>query len=204
MIKIALTGGIGCGKSTVCNIFNQQHHVPVIDTDIIAREIVEPGTTTLTEISNYFGSSVISKDGSLNRKALAAKVFSNEDDRLYLESLLHPEIRRVIQNKIKKLDSSYVIIAIPLLIETNQQSEYQRVLVIDCNEQQQIERTLKRDQRNLDEIKSIIKSQVSRETRLEMADDIIDNSLSTNSLEEQVRMLHIKYSHLSDKKPNDA
>jgi len=201
MIKIALTGGIGCGKSTVCNIFHQQHHAPVIDTDIIAREIVEPGTTILAEISNYFGSKVISKNGSLNRKALAAKVFSNETDRLYLESLLHPEIRRVIQQRINKLDSSYVIIAVPLLIETNQQSEYQRVLVIDCNEQQQIERTVKRDQRNLDEIKSIMKSQVSRKTRLEIADDIIDNSSSTDSLKEQVKLLHIKYSQLSTKKP---
>jgi len=201
MIKIALTGGIGCGKSTVCNLFNQQHHVPIIDTDIIAREIVEPGTTTLAEISNYFGRSVILKNGSLNRKALAEKVFNNENDRHHLESILHPEIRRVIQKKIEKIDSSYVIIAIPLLIETNQQSDFERVLVIDCNEQQQIERTLKRDQRNLDEIKSIIKSQVSRETRLEIADDIIDNSHSTNSLKEQVKALHIKYTQLSTNRP---
>ncbi|MCW8933353.1 MAG: dephospho-CoA kinase [Gammaproteobacteria bacterium] len=202
MIKIALTGGIGCGKSTVCNLFNKQHHIPVIDTDIIARRIVEPGSPALIEISKYFGDSIVLKDGSLNRKALAEKVFNNEDDRLHLESILHPEIKKVIQKKIKKLKSSYVIIAIPLLIETNQQSEYDRILVIDCKEEQQIERTLKRDQRDLDEIKSILKSQVSRETRLKLADDIIDNSQSTSSLKEQVKRLHTKYSQLANNKPD--
>ena len=200
MIKIALTGGIGCGKSTVCNIFSQQHQVPIIDTDIIAREVVRPGSKALDEIKNYFGSSVLLADGALNRKELASKVFNNETNRLYLESILHPLIRRVINEKIEQLSATYVIIAIPLLIETNQQTNYDRVLVVDCNEQQQIERTLKRDQRDLDEINSIMRSQVSREERRQVADDIINNSLPEDSLKGQIMSLHEKYMHLSDSK----
>jgi len=200
MIKIALTGGIGCGKSTVCNIFSQQCNMPVIDTDIIAREAVQPGTKALDEIRKYFGSSILLTDGSLNRKKLATKVFNNKNERLYLESILHPIIRQVIDKKIKQLKSSYVIIAIPLLIETNQQDEYDRVLVVDCNEQQQIERTLKRDPRDLNEIKSIMDSQTSREIRLQVADDIIDNSLSESTLKEQIMSIHAKYIRLSDNK----
>jgi len=198
MIKIALTGGIGCGKSTVCNIFSQQCNTPVIDTDIIAREVVQPGTKTLGEIKKHFGSSILLTDGSLNRKKLATRIFNNKNERLYLESILHPIIRQIIDKRIKQLKSSYVIIAIPLLIETNQQAEYDRVLVIDCSEQQQIERTLKRDKRDLDEIKSILKSQTSRSIRRQVADDIIDNSLSESSLKEQVMRLHAKYIRLSD------
>ena len=199
MLSVALTGGIGCGKSTVCDLFAAKG-VPIIDTDIIAREVVQPGSKALGKIKNYFGSSILLPDGSLNRKELASKVFNNETSRLYLESILHPLIRRVIDEKTEQLSATYVIIAIPLLIETNQQMNYDRVLVIDCNEQQQVERTLKRDQRDLNEINSIMKSQVSREKRLQVADDIINNSLPEDSLKGQIMNLHEKYIHLSDSK----
>lgn len=192
MIKIALTGGIGCGKSTVCQLFSQ-FNVPIIDTDIIARNLVEPNSIALNEITAYFGHTVLLSNGSLNRKALAHIIFNNIKKKHHLESILHPKIDLKIQQEIATLTASYVIIVIPLLIETNQQKNYDRILVIDCTEQQQIERTLARDTRDLNEIKSIIASQVSREKRLSTADDIIDNSMNENLLAPQVEQLHQKF-----------
>ncbi len=195
MIKVALTGGIGCGKSTACKLFSQ-HGTPVIDTDIIARELVEPGKPALSKISDYFGADILLPDGSLNRKALAQKVFNNNKNKDYLESILHPEIRKITQSKINKLDTCYAIIAIPLLVETNQQTDYDYVLVIDCNEAQQIERTIQRDHRRIDQVKSIINAQVSRKKRNSVADDIIDNTQDIKSLEARIKQLHIKYMKL--------
>ena len=192
MLTIALTGGIGCGKSTVCDYFRQLH-VPVIDTDIIARELVKSGSQTLDEICNYFGSAILFENGSLNRKALASRVFSDDKARLQLESILHPKIKLSIKTKINQLHSKYVIIAIPLLFETHQQNDYDRILVIDCEEQQQIERTLARDKRSIIEIKNIMKSQVSRKKRMAGADDLIDNTQDESALEEQVKNLHTQY-----------
>jgi len=195
MIRIALTGGIGCGKTTVCDFFSQ-HNVPVIDTDIIAHELVKPGKTALFEISDYFGSDILFNDGSLNRKALASKVFNSDKNRLHLEYILHPKIKQALQLKLNQLTSCYVIIAIPLLIETNQQADYDRVLVIDCEEQQQINRTIARDQRSLSEVKAIMKSQVSRQQRIAVANDVIDNTQNINTLQSQVDLLHKKYMKL--------
>ena len=192
MIKIALTGGIGCGKSTVCKIFSQ-HVVPIIDTDIIARELVEPGEDALVEIIDYFGSDILLSDGSLNRKALAAKVFNNSKNKEHLESILHPRIRNATQSQISKLNTCYAIIAIPLLIETNQQSDYDYIAVVDCSEDQQIARTISRDHRSLDEIQSIINSQVSRKERNSLADDIIDNTGDIKTLRTHIEQLHNKY-----------
>ena len=192
MLTIALTGGIGCGKSTVCDYFRQLH-VPVIDTDIIARELVKSGSQTLDEICNYFGSAILFENGSLNRKALASRVFSDDKARLQLESILHPKIKLSIKTKINQLHSKYVIIAIPLLFETHQQNDYDRILVIDCEELQQIERTLARDKRSIIEIKNIMKSQVSRKKRMAGADDLIDNTQDESALEEQVKNLHTQY-----------
>jgi len=196
MLKVALTGGIGCGKSTVCDLFSKKN-IPIIDTDIIARELVEPGQPALLKIINYFGSDILFNDSSLNRKALAKKIFNNNKKKLHLESILHPKIKKRVQEKISQLNSSYVIIAIPLLIETNQQSHYDRVLVIDCDEQQQIERTLNRDKRDFNEIKSIINSQASRVQRTAIADDIIKNTGDLISLKNNVDQLHIKYIKMS-------
>jgi len=195
MIRIALTGGIGCGKTTVCDFFSQ-YNIPVIDTDIIAHELVKPGKTALLEICDYFGSDILFNDGSLNRKALASKIFNREKDRLHLESILHPKIKQALLLKLSQLTSCYVIIAIPLLIETNQQADYDRVLVIDCEEQQQINRTIARDQRNLSEVKAIMKSQVSRQQRMAVADDVIDNTQNIIALQSQVDLLHEKYMKL--------
>jgi len=195
MIKIALTGGIGCGKSTVCDLFTELG-VPVIDTDIIARELVKPETEALKQIISYFGSDILLIDGSLNRKLLASKIFNNKENRLQLESILHPKIRQSVEDQIKKFEFCYVIIAIPLLVETNQHKSYDRVLLIDCDERLQLSRTLSRDSRDLKEIKAIINSQASRKQRINAADDIIDNCGDLSNLRDQVEQLHLSYLEL--------
>lgn len=195
MIKVALTGGIGCGKSTACKFFSQLH-VPVIDTDIISRELVTPNQTALNEIIDYFGTDILLDDGSLNRKSLSHKIFNHKKNKLVLESILHPKIKLAVQKKLNHLDCCYAIIAIPLLVETNQQKNYDRVLLIDCEEKLQISRTLTRDNKNLNEIKSIIHSQASREARIAIANDIIDNSEDVSALENQIMLLHSRYTNL--------
>ncbi len=196
MFTVALSGGIGCGKTTVCEIFAQQG-VCIIDTDIISRKLVEPGQSSLLEITQLFGEQVLNDNGTLNRKALASRIFTDKDLREQLEAILHPRIRQDVKQQIKQANSDYCIVAIPLLFETGQQSEYDRSLVIDCTEQQQIDRTRSRDNRSQDEILSIMKSQISRTERLALADDVIDNSNGFDSLTKQVTKLHNKYLDLS-------
>jgi len=193
MLRIALTGGIGCGKTEACRIFQQQYGVPVIDTDVIAQQLVQPGEDALQQITTAFGNDMLLPDGTLNRTALANEVFTNDTKRQQLESILHPKIRSTVEQQIQQLDAAYVIVAVPLLIETGQQSDYDRVLVIDCEPSQQVARTLQRDQRSAQQVQSIIDAQVSREQRLQAADDIIDNSKNTQFLKQQIAQLHKKY-----------
>lgn len=197
MLTIALTGGIGSGKSSVCKLF-AQHHIPIIDTDEISREIVEPGQPALEAIVSSFGPDVLNSSGSLNRKQLASIVFKSSEKRQQLEIILHPRIRDIVQQRIKQLTSPYCIIAIPLLFETSQQQVYDRILVIDCNVELQIQRVLQRDQRSREEIEAIIAAQVDRQQRLQLADDIIDNNYGLKELSEQVDLLHQKYISLTN------
>lgn len=197
MLTVALTGGIGCGKTTVCRLFAELN-TPVIDTDIIARDLVKPGQGALQEITSHFGSDILLSDGSLNRKALANKTFNNNDERKQLESILHPKIRQCVKKQLLSLDSPYVIVAIPLLIETSQHNSYDRILVVDCDEKLQIQRTQNRDRRSLKEITNIMASQASRQQRLEHADDVINNRSDIESLKTQVIKLHNLYTNLSE------
>lgn len=197
MLTVALTGGIGCGKTTVCQLFKDLG-TPIIDTDLIAHDLVKPGHDALNELVEFFGKEILLADGALNRKALANKTFHDKNKRKYLESVLHPKIRQRVEKQINSLSSPYVIIAIPLLIETSQQSSYKRILVIDCDEKQQVIRTLERDNRSIEEVNSIIKIQVSRDKRLEYADDIINNREDKEFLKQQVSKLHQKYLNLAN------
>jgi len=197
MLRIALTGGIGCGKTSVCQLFSERR-VPIIDSDMIARELVQPGQPALQQIIEHFGPEILLADGSLNRKALAAISFSEPDQRQQLEAILHPRIAQTVDQRLSELNAPYAIIAIPLLFETGQQKQYDRVLLVDCKEQQQIQRTLQRDQRSLDEIRAIMDSQYKRQQRIEKADDIIDNSRDRSALEAQVEELHQKYIALAN------
>ncbi len=200
MLTVALTGGIGCGKSTACQLFTARN-VPVIDTDLIAHQLVKPGQPALEEIAAAFGKDILLDNAALDRKALAQKIFSAPDKRALLESILHPKIRYSVEQQLIALqNSAYVIIAVPLLIETNQQSTYDRVLVIDCDEQLQRTRTLSRDNRNSKEIEAIMKAQATRQQRLSYADDVIENSADMTSLEDRVEQYHEKYLRLANNK----
>lgn len=198
MLTIALTGGIGCGKSTVCQLFSA-YNVPIIDTDVIAHQLVKPGQPALEEITATFGKHILLEDDTLDRKKLAEIIFHTPEKRTLLETILHPKIRYSVEQQLMTLKhSAYVIIAIPLLIETNQQSTYDRVLVIDCEEHLQRTRTLNRDNRNIEDINAIIEAQVPRQFRLSYADDIIKNSENITDLEKQVEQYHQQYLKLAN------
>ena len=196
MLKIGLTGGIGCGKSTVAEIFGQ-FRTPVIDADEIAHRLVAIGQPALAQIQQKFGTDALKPDGSLNRERLRELIFSDGKQKQKLEAILHPLVYQTIQAKVKKLDAPYCIICIPLLFETNMSHLVDRVLVVDCSIETQIERLQKRDNMTVKRIQSIIDSQVSRDFRKAHANDLIDNSETNDRLAEAVKKLHNFYLSIS-------
>ncbi len=196
MLLIGLTGGIGSGKSTVSHLFTALG-APVIDADLAAREIVEPGMPALREITVRFGSGILRSDGSLDRGLLRKQVFSNREARLNLEAILHPHIRTRMAEQLAELAAPYAILAIPLLLESGQTDNVDRILVVDCPEQLQIERACQRDGMKSVQAEAIMVAQCLRPERLAAADEIIDNSGSQEELADQVRDLHEKYLYLS-------
>ena len=196
MLKIGLTGGIGCGKSTVAEIFGQ-FGTPVIDADEIAHRLVAVGQPALAQIQQKFGADALNPDGSLNRGLLRELIFSDGKQKQKLESILHPLVYQSIQAEVKQLDAAYCIICIPLLFETNMAHLVDRVLVVDCSIETQIERLQKRDNMTVERIQSIIDSQVSRDFRKAHANDLIDNSETNDRLAEAVKKLHNFYLSLS-------
>lgn len=195
ILKIGLTGGIGSGKSTACEIFTELG-VPVIDADIIAHKIVEPDTPALHKIIKIFGNDLITENGTLDRKKLRHRIFTNNLERKKLEDILHPEIYRVIELKTKELHSIYCIISLPLLLETNARHVVDRVLVIDAPRDLQLARAADRDDASTVDIEAIIDSQISREDRLAAADDIISNEGSIDNLRRQICDLHTVYTSI--------
>lgn len=204
MLKIGLTGGIGCGKSTIAELFHQKYQIPVIDADIISRQLVEPGQPALSVLEQIFGKCIINPDNSLNRDTLRSIVFSDVQKKKQLEDILHPLVYREMQSEFEKQTSSYSILCIPLLLETRMKIFVDRTLVVDCSVETQIERVSQRDQLSRENILSIISSQVSREYRLSHANDIIDNSNSTSELAQQVKKLHNQYLLLSKGNANNS
>jgi dephospho-CoA kinase len=197
MLIIGLTGGIGSGKSTAANLF-QQLGVPIIDSDEIAREVVAPGAPLLTEIAQHFGSNIIDETGQLKRRELRDLIFANDQERIWLEQHLHPAIYERIKEKIKSLNAPYVIVVIPLLIETNPGDLIDRTLVVDSPEQLQIQRVQKRDAATKENILAIIQSQITRDKRLAAADDVINNNSDLHNLEQQVNKLHQIYLKITE------
>ncbi|REL36591.1 dephospho-CoA kinase [Thalassotalea euphylliae] len=194
---IGLTGGIGSGKTTVANYFANLG-IDIIDADIVAREVVEPGTIGLTKITDHFGEQVLKTDGSLNREKLRQIVFTDSNAKQWLNQLLHPMIRTEIFTQLSKAKSPYKLLVAPLLIENGLDAQVDNVLVVDITEEQQLERTLKRDNSTPEVINNIISAQVSREERLAKADDVIDNSSANLAdVEQQVHNLHKKYLSLA-------
>ena len=192
MLKIGLTGGIACGKTTVTLLF-QEHNVPIIDADVIAHELVAVGQPALNSIRELFGDRVIKTDGSLNRVVLREIVFNNPAERNKLEDLLHPLIYKTIENQVQQLNGPYCIICVPLLFETQWTSLVDRVLVVDCPVEVQINRLLNRENMSLNTINNIINSQVSRNYRIEHADDLLNNTNTQDVLAEDVKKLHNLY-----------
>lgn len=198
---VGLTGGIGSGKSTIADYFAQLG-VPIIDADIIARQVVGKGTSLLVKIQAYFGEGILTEQGELNRTALREIVFANPEQKAWLNALLHPAIRDEMLKQLDQVTFPYAIWVVPLLIE-NRLFEYcQRILVVDVSPNIQLERALSRDQSSEETIKNIMQAQVSREVRLSYADDVIENSLPLSdnaaNLQRQVSDLHQYYLTLSE------
>ena len=195
---VGLTGGIGSGKSEVSRRF-QIRDVNVVDADEMARVVVEPGEPALAEIAQRFGASILNAAGELDRAQLRAIIFSNPDQKHWLESLLHPLINARIRFELGRSDTSpYAILSSPLLLETSQHTLVDRILVIDASEDLQITRASLRDKNNIAQIKAIMATQLSREARLEKADDIIHNHGDLLELDTQVEYLHHQYLLLSN------
>lgn len=196
MLKIGLTGGIACGKTTIAKIF-ANFGVPIIDADQIAHHLVEKDQPGLDKIRQLFGAAVIHADGTLNRSLLKELIFRDAEQKLKLESMLHPLVYQSIQIEIELLSAPYCIITVPLLIETGMTHLVNRILVVDCPVETQIQRASQRDRISLEIIQAIIQSQVPRAVRLSHADDVLDNSDTNCELAEQVKKLHNFYLSLS-------
>ncbi|MDH5734737.1 MAG: dephospho-CoA kinase [Gammaproteobacteria bacterium] len=192
MLVIGLTGGIGSGKSTVAELFRKRN-IPIIDTDILARELVRPGQPALNEIIQTFGDTVIHKNGELDRQTLARLTFQNESARKKLEAILHPKIRQLMTEQINSVSAPYVIAVIPLLIEAGQTDLVNHILLVDCPEEIQIHRVKQRDNRDEQQIREILNAQASRQTKIAMADDIIENQGELSDLDAKIEKLHQKY-----------
>ena len=194
---VGVTGGIGSGKTTVCNAFAQNHSVSVIDADIIARKVVEPGQPALEEVVKAFGREVLDDRGGLDRAYLKRVVWANESKRKLLESLLHPRIRHRIESQISSIDEAYCLLCIPLLAEGKDNESIDRILVVDCGETLQIARVRERDNLTEQEVIAIMRTQASREARLKIADDVIVNEGDAALLVKRVSDLHYAYVDLA-------
>ena len=195
-LHIALSGGIASGKTYVSDKFSSLG-VDIIDTDIIAHEIVLPGRSALEEITDIFGKSILQKDGTLNRKLMRKIIFEDSKKRLILESILHPKIQNEVKNKITSLNGPYQIIVVPLLAKSPILKQVNRVLIIDCDEKKQLKRLIKRDEISTKLANQIISSQSDRKERLSIADDIILNDNDFDSLDTQIMNLHRYYLDLT-------
>jgi len=196
MLTIGLTGGIGSGKTQVSDYFAQLG-VPVIDTDVIARELVAPGQPALADIAASFGQHMLTPEGNLDRRALRQLIFTQPDLRLELEAILHPRIRSEVEKRVNTLTSDWCLIVIPLLLETEQQDLVQRILLVDAPPELQVSRTVARDDVDTHEVENIIRTQVSRPSRLAAADDIIVNDGSLEQLQQQVEKMYQFYNQLA-------
>ena len=192
MLVVGLTGGIGSGKTAVSDRF-AHYGVPVIDTDLIARELVEPGQPALAEIAAEFGPECLDNEGRLNRAHLRQRVFADEADRRRLEAILHPRIRAVARERIAALTTPYCLLVIPLLAETGMTDLVDRVLVVDVSEAEQIRRVMARDRIDETQAQRILVAQASRSQRLALADEVVENSGDFASLEQQIADLHQHY-----------
>lgn len=189
---VGLTGGIGSGKSTAARHFAALG-VPVVDADLVARELVAPGSPALREIHARFGDEILRADGGLDRARLRELVFADPDRRRALEAILHPRVYAEMARRIAALDAPYCIAVIPLLLETGRRAFVDRVLVVDSSEALQRARARRRDGVTATVVNAVMRAQVDRPTRRASADDIIDNDGDLAALQRQVEVLHHRY-----------
>ncbi|MDH2436399.1 dephospho-CoA kinase [Pokkaliibacter sp. MBI-7] len=188
-IPIGLTGGIGSGKSATATLF-EQRGIETVDADVLAREVVMPGQPALQHIAEHFGPTVLNSDGSLNRTWLRQHIFADDQERLWLEGLLHPLIRQLTVERLAQAQSPYVLLVSPLLFESGQAQLVQQTIVVDVPEAMQVQRASQRDINTHDQIKAVMSKQWPRHRRLEHADYIIDNAGDLQQLQLEVARVH--------------
>jgi dephospho-CoA kinase len=194
-LKVALTGGIASGKTLVSNLLHNLG-CNIIDLDILAREVVEPGTDGLNELVAHFGKDILTNDGFLNRTYLRDELYQNEQNRLFIEKTLHPKILSKMQNTMDKQSHGVIIIVVPLLVEKALWGPFDRAIIVDCEVNNQLNRLMAREDIDRGKADSMLSTQVSREERLELKKhlqtDVIENNSSLDELEEQVTSLYQK------------
>jgi len=194
--RVGLTGGIASGKSTAANFFAALG-VPILDSDQIAREVVEPGQPPLERLVERFGPGILTPDGHLDRPALRDIVFSDPKARADLEALTHPAIGAALEAQSAAAGGPYQILVIPLLVEKNLAAHVDRVLVVDCDEALQVRRLRERDGSTPAQVQAILSAQVPRAARLKAADDVIHNDADLSAVRDQVAALHARYLELA-------
>ncbi|ENM5744756.1 dephospho-CoA kinase [Vibrio mimicus] len=194
---VALTGGIASGKTTVANLFHEHFGIDLVDADVIAREVVEPGTDGLKAITAHLGQTILNQDGSLNRTALRERIFADPEQKTWINQLLHPMIRQRMQQALAQTTSPYTLLIVPLLVENQLQNMADRILVVDVEESIQIERTIARDNVSIEQAQAILAAQATRAQRLAIADDVLKNDAKNQKLLPQITLLHQKYLAMS-------
>ena len=189
MLRVGVTGGIGSGKTALTDWLSEQGIV-IVDADRVAREVVQPGTPALKAIIDAFGEQYLTQDGNLDRAAMRQLVFGDEEKRLLLESITHPQIREALWDQLRRADSAYVVLSSPLLLESGQSEMVDVSVVVDVPEEMQIQRTMARDANDKALVEKIMAAQMRRQKRLQLADIVVDNSGDLSALHDRAALLH--------------
>ena len=189
MLRVGVTGGIGSGKTALTDWLSEQGIV-IVDADRVAREVVQPGTPALKAIIDAFGEQYLTQDGNLDRAAMRQLVFGDEEKRLLLESITHPQIREALWDQLQRADSAYVVLSSPLLLESGQSEMVDVSVVVDVPEEMQIQRTMARDANDKALVEKIMAAQMRRQKRLQLADIVVDNSGDLSALRDRAALLH--------------
>jgi len=188
-LRVGVTGGIGSGKTALTDWLSEQGIV-IVDADRVAREVVQPGTPALKAIIDAFGEQYLTQDGNLDRAAMRQLVFGDEEKRLLLESITHPQIREALLDQLQRADSAYVVLSSPLLLESGQSEMVDVSVVVDVPEEMQIQRTMARDANDKALVEKIMAAQMRRQKRLQLADIVVDNSGDLSALHDRAALLH--------------
>jgi len=188
-LRVGVTGGIGSGKTALTDWLSEQGIV-IVDADRVARDVVQPGTPALKAIIDAFGEQYLTQDGNLDRAAMRQLVFGDEEKRLLLESITHPQIREALWDQLQRADSAYVVLSSPLLLESGQSEMVDVSVVVDVPEEMQIQRTMARDANDKALVEKIMAAQMRRQKRLELADIVVDNSGDLSALHDRAALLH--------------